>query len=186
MKLLDTLPRSLTLTAALLLLSSCTHSSIHNSQQTTFFNALKLLCGQRFEGEMTFPSEGQDSFAGKKLVAQLDRCSENQVRIPFSVGEDKSRTWLISKLDSGLELKHDHRHKDGTPDDINLYGGITQSKGSNLSQSFFADAHTIAIIPEASTNVWTISLSADNNELTYHLERHQKSRFTAVLKRIGN
>lgn len=172
-----------------LLLSSCSHSSVmtvehENKAQTAFFNTLNSLCGQRFEGLMTFPLEGQDSFSGKLLVAEFASCSEEHVNIPFAVGEDHSRTWIVSKLANGLQLKHDHRHDDGSPDEINLYGGSTKDHGTSLSQSFLADTHTATIIPEASTNVWTISFSEDNSELTYHLERHQKDRFTAVLKRV--
>lgn len=170
---------------ASILLSSCTHSSTINSdQQSAFFHNLTSMCGQQFEGLMTFPIEGQDSFAGKKLVAKFDSCSDTQVKVPFSVGEDHSRTWIISKLENTLELKHDHRHKDGTPDEINLYGGNTQGHGSEHSQSFFADQHTKTVIPAASTNVWTMSFNTDRTELTYHLERHQKDRFTAVLQRV--
>jgi hypothetical protein len=33
--------------------------------------------------------------------------------------------------------------------------------------------------------VWTVSLSADNNTLTYHLERDAKPRVTAVFKRVS-
>ena len=172
-----------------LLLSSCNHSSTtkiapENKAQSAFFNTLSSLCGQRFEGLMTFPLEGQDSFSGKLLVAEFASCSEAQVKIPFAVGEDRSRTWIVSKLANGLQLKHDHRHEDGSPDEINMYGGSTKNQGVALSQSFSADAHTATIIPEASTNVWTISFSEDNSELTYHLDRHQQDRFTAVLKRV--
>jgi hypothetical protein len=172
-----------------LLLASCSHSSAskvahENKAQATFFSTLSSLCGQRFEGLMTFPLEGQDSFSGKTLVAQFASCTEKQVTIPFAVGDDRSRTWIVSRLDNGLQLKHDHRHKDGTPDDINLYGGLTKNLGTMLSQSFHADAHTATIIPAASTNVWTMSFNKDYSELTYHLERHQQDRFTAVLKRV--
>ena len=164
------------------ILSACNQpSKLSNKSQDHFFNTLESLCGQRFEGIMTFPTEGQDSFAGKQLVAQFEKCSSEQVRIPFSVGEDTSRTWIITKHDNSLELKHDHRHEDGTPHEVNLYGGQTKNNGSELSQSFFADAHTAQQIPEAVSNVWTISFNADKTELRYHLERHQKARFTAVL-----
>ena len=151
--------------------------------QSAFFDSLSSLCDQRFEGEMTFPTEGQDSFAGKKLVANIASCTNTEIRIPFHVGEDHSRTWIISKTEAGLELKHDHRHHDGTPDEINMYGGLAGSNGSAARQSFFADAHTATIIPEARTNVWTISLSEDKSSLTYHLERNSAPRFTAKLAR---
>jgi len=154
-----------------------------NMEQESFFESFKALCQQTFSGEMTFPTEGQDAFAGKELVAHFESCSESQIRIPFSVGEDTSRTWIINKTELGLQLKHDHRNKDGSEHEINMYGGMAVSGGSSSSQSFAADKHTATIIPAASTNVWTLSFSDDAQTLTYHLERNAAPRFTAELFR---
>lgn len=148
-----------------------------------FFATLKGLCGARFEGAMTFPADGQHEFAGKRLVAQIASCSDDEIRVPFQVGEDRSRTWVFSRTAGGLQLKHDHRHADGTPDEVTMYGGLASATGTPLQQSFPADAYTAKLIPAAATNVWTLSLSADGASLTYHLERDAKPRFTAVLKR---
>ena len=148
-----------------------------------FLKTLSGLCGSRYEGTMTFPPEGPHDFRGKALVANVGTCSETEVRVPFLVGEDRSRTWVFSKLPSGLQLKHDHRHADGTPDEVTMYGGMASASGTPRSQSFAADAHTAKLIPAAATNVWTVSLSADGSTLTYHLERDGKARFTAVLKK---
>ena len=155
------------------------------SNQNQYFEGLKALCGARFEGEMTFPKDGQDSFAGKLLVATFDQCDEDQLRVPFLVGKDRSRTWIFSRIEGGLQLKHDHRHEDGTPDEVNMYGGMANDSGTSLSQSFEADEHTAEVIPAASTNVWTVSLDPSGEELTYHLERNAAPRFTAVLRRVG-
>ena len=152
-----------------------------NDQQDSFFESLKALCQQTFSGEMTFPTEGQDAFAGKELVAHFESCSESQIRIPFLVGEDTSRTWIINKTEFGLQLKHDHRHKDGSEHEINMYGGMAVIGENSLSQSFAADKHTATIIPAASTNIWTLSLSDDTQTLIYHLERNAAPRFTAEL-----
>ena len=148
-----------------------------------FHDQLVSLCGSRYLGEMTFPIDGQDSFKGKTLVAKFDSCTKIEVRIPFAVGEDTSRTWVFTKTDAGVHLKHDHRHADGSPDEVTNYGGNSDNLGSALSQSFPADKYTQELIPAASSNVWTVTLSQDHQKLTYHLERHDKPRFTAVLKR---
>ena len=135
---------------------------------------------------MTFPEDGQDDFAGKLLVAEIKQCDEKEVRIPFSVGTDQSRTWIVTATTDGLQLKHDHRHKDGTPDRITNYGGTVHTVGTAISQSFPADPFTAKLIPEASTNVWNLTFSDDFSQRTYHLTRHDKPRFTAVLKRVSN
>lgn len=152
--------------------------------QAEFMRNLVNLCGARYEGEMTFPPDGQDSFKGKRLVAELENCTDEEVKIPFVVGEDQSRTWIISQTKAGLELKHDHRHADGTPDEVTMYGGLTVEEGSGRQQSFPADIYTQELIPDAATNVWSLRLSDDNTTLTYHLQRHNKDRFIAVLKRV--
>lgn len=149
-----------------------------------FFASLKALCGARFEGAMTFPLQGQDDFAGKRLVAHIASCSDAEIRVPFEVGANRSRTWVFSRTAGGLQLKHDHRHADGTPDAITMYGGMANAAGTRSRQSFPADAHTAQLIPAAATNVWTVSLSPDGKILTYHLDRDAKPRFTAVLKRV--
>jgi len=154
--------------------------------EKTFFENLSELCGTSFVGEMTYPVDGQDSFKGKKLVAEFASCTDNKISIPFHVGEDHSRTWHISNIDGRVSLKHEHRHHDGTLDEVTNYGGTMSDEGNALRQSFPADTYTKELIPEASTNVWAISLSADKSKLTYHLERHQKPRFTAVLVRTAN
>lgn len=149
-----------------------------------FFAALKGLCGARFEGVKTFPTDSTDSFAGKLLVAIVASCNDVEIRVPFLVGEDRSRTWVFSRVAGGLQLKHDHRHVDGTPDAVSMYGGMARATGTPLAQSFAADAYTATLIPAAVANVWSVSLSDDGSSLTYHLERDAKPRFTAVLKRV--
>lgn len=173
------------LIALLLGIQSCGNQPSNDDGSNAYYDNLLGLCGSRYVGEMTFPLDGQDSFAGKTLVAHFKSCSQDQVLVPFSVGEDKSRTWVFTNSDDGLSLKHDHRHADGTPDEVTNYGGNAQASGSAFSQAFAADDYTKELIPEASSNVWTVTLSADKQQLTYHLERHQKPRFTAVLQRAN-
>lgn len=148
-----------------------------------FFAALGALCGAEFVGESVFPTDPNDSFRGKRLVATFASCTADEVRVPFAVGEDRSRTWVFTRTPAGLQLKHDHRHADGTPDAITDYGGLAVAGGSASSQAFAADAHTAALIPAARTNEWTISVSADGRALTYALTRDAKPRFEARLAR---
>ena len=46
------------------------------------------------------------------------------------VGEDRSRTWILTLSEKGLLFKHDHRHPDGTPDKITMYGGWAAEGGT--------------------------------------------------------
>jgi len=146
-----------------------------------FFNNLTSLCGDVFTGASTYPDDPEHDFAGKKLVADFAECSEDEIRIKFAVGEDHSRTWVITKSDKGLLLKHDHRHADGTPDDITNYGGWANQAGTGYKQYFEADQETAELIPEAATNVWMLSYDPEKQVLTYDLKRHNKPRYQAQL-----
>jgi hypothetical protein len=74
------------------------------------------------------------------------------------VGENRSRTWVISRTADGLRLKHDHRHEDGTPEELTWYGGDTAVFGEPHRQEFPADAETATMLPAAATNVWTVEV----------------------------
>lgn len=149
--------------------------------QDAFFRQISALCDARFVGQSVFPEDPGDAWRDKVLVAHIESCTADEIRIPFIVGDDHSRTWILRRVEGGIQLKHDHRHADGTPDKVTMYGGTTQSAGSHLSQSFPADAYTKDLIPEASTNEWFLSFNKDSSELTYYLERNDLPRFKAIL-----
>ena len=172
--------------ALLVLCASITSPATFAGQsesQDAYFQMIASFCGTSFTGQSNFPEDPGDAFRGKELVAYIETCSPDEIRIPFSVGEDHSRTWVLRRVEAGLQFQHDHRHADGTPDDVTLYGGTTLSSGSHLAQSFPADDYTADLIPEAATNEWFLSFSEDGTELTYYLERHGKPRFRAILKK---
>src|SRR5690606_7850917 len=98
-------------------------------------------------------------------------CERNSIRIPFFVGEDRSRTWALTLEDNRIELKHDHRHEDGSEDEITQYGGTASNSGLASLQVFPADEFTAELLPAAASNVWWIGLDED--------------RFSYSLKRIG-
>lgn len=129
-------------------------------EQEAFWTAVRAHCGRAYEGRVALSSgsAGDTVMAGKRLVMHVRECSPGEIRIPFHVGDDRSRTWVLTRTPTGLRLKHDHRHQDGTPDAITQYGGDTRGPGTATSQSFPADAHTISLNPVFGTNVWTMEL----------------------------
>jgi len=163
----------------------CASSAVPADPRDQFMATLQGLCGQRFDGGLTYAIEPKNDFAGKAMSMQVV-CAGSTVRMPVRVGEDRSRTWVVSRPAGGLELRHDHRHPDGTPDAVTMYGGMAKEGGSALAQSFLGDAHTFRVFPGSESNVWTISLSQDKRVLTYHLERHARPRIEFVLTRVTN
>ena len=176
------------LLAAACLTAVCATSA--NAANTTdmrdqFMATLQNMCGQRFEGGLTYAIDPKNPYVDKKMSTEII-CTSTDVRMPVLVGEDRSRTWIFTRTPAGLDLRHDHRHPDGTPEAVTMYGGMANDAGSALSQSFLADAHTFKVFPGSETNVWTTSLSADGTVLTYHLDRHAKPRIEFVLKRVSH
>jgi len=143
--------------------------------QDRFFAALASMCGQAFEGRVAEDSQADSAFAASVLVMHVRECSDSVLRIPFHVGENRSRTWVISRTETGLRLKHDHRHEDGSEDSVTQYGGDTPDAGLATRQEFAADAHTAALIPAAATNVWSIEL-VPGTSFTYGLRREGTNR----------
>lgn len=149
-------------------------SSIHQSfaQQTSevdqFWSSLQALCGTSYQGTLELP-ENDPQFAGKKLVMHVRSCSDTEIKVPFFVGDDRSRTWVFTKQNNRITLKHDHRHKDGTEDEITMYGGTTTNSGQASLQVFPADEETQTMIPAASGNVWWVTI--DQSIFTYNLRR---------------
>ena len=152
--------------AALLLLQSATVVAADGpAPADAFMSSLARLCGQAFAGRITAnePRTDSDPFEGKALVMHVRECRDGEIRVPFHVGEDHSRTWVITRTASGLRLKHDHRHEDGTPDALTMYGGDTRDAGTPARQEFPADAESKALFQRGGLtasidNVWAIEI----------------------------
>ena len=104
----------------------------------------------------------------------VEHCDENQLRIPFHVGEDSSRT--LGNHQDGIRpvLKHDHRHHDGTEDVLSQYGGHTVDAGWPQVQSFPADQFSKELfveqaIPQSVGNTWQMYIYPER--FTYRLIR---------------
>ncbi|MEZ4838308.1 hypothetical protein [Flavobacterium sp.] len=147
------------------------------SASQKFWEALQKHCGKSFEGEL-IEAPANDEFRGKKLVMHVKRCEKNKIRIPFFVGDDKSRTWVLTYKNGRITLKHDHRQKNGKPDKVTQYGGTSTNGGSHSIQFFPADEFTSELIPYASMNVWWITV--DDKAFTYNLRRIGTDRVFSV------
>lgn len=158
-----------------LLLSGCVTSEPASLPADAFFRELSLLCGKSFEGKLTAGDASDASFNSAKMRAHVRECNSREVRIAFDVGEDKSRTWIISKTESGLRLKHRHMLKDGTEDPVSQYGGDTVTSGTVMRQEFLADAFSKDMFTKegravSNANIWAFEMTP-RQVLTYELAR---------------
>ena len=162
----------LSLAVALALAGCASTPSAPVTNADAFLAAIAAHCGKAYEGRIIANEPAPttpDAFEGKRLVMHLRGCDAptQRIEIPFHVGDDHSRTWLLTRTGSGLRLKHDHRHQDGSPDDMTMYGGDTRDVGSRERQAFPVDAESIAMFKRGGLNA-----SVDN---TWAMEIHPRT-----------
>jgi hypothetical protein len=172
----------LAILSGVLLLAGCA-ATPPAGPQARFFAHLSQLCGKAFEGRLASPRvEADRDFAGKRLVMHVRDCSPNEIRIPFHAGEDRSRTWVVTRTGSGLRLKHDHRHEDGSQDVLTQYGGETVQTGSAPRQEFPADQFSKEMFVRQDRavsvpNVWAMEVHPGR---TFAYELRRPGRFFRV------
>lgn len=162
------------------------------------FAGLQDLCGQAFAGRVVSTDAADADMAGKRLVMHVRMCSADEVRIPFHVGDDRSRTWVLrterivltgasrrsrsgQETGSWLVLKHEHRHADGSLDILTDYGGES-FQASSTRHRFPADAFSKDLFrtkgnPASVTNVWTMEIVPGR---TFAYELRRPARFFRV------
>ena len=130
----------------------------------TVFASLGALCGEAFAGRIVSPPVAADaSFAGRRLVMHVRECTRDMIRVPFHVGENRSRIWVVTRTAAGYRLKHDHRHQDGSEDRLTQYGGDSLVPGNPVREMFPADAFTKQLLVRegnvaGAANIWAIEL----------------------------
>ena len=154
--------------------------------QARFMATLAGHCGKAYAGRLVSTDAADADMQGRAMVVHFRECSPTRMAIPFHVQAaegtwDRSRTWLITRTDSGLRLKHDHRHADGSADAVTMYGGDTATDGSAGAQNFPVDAESIALfrakgLTGSVTNVWRVEVDA----ATYAYQLSREGRLFRV------
>lgn len=149
------------------------------TDQDLFFQNLSKLCGQAFSGRMVTDHPLDADLKGKAMIMHVRNCSIDTIKIPLHVENDRSRTWIITRgmasPDGGMRLKHDHRHEDGSEDEVTQYGGQTITTGSSTRQEFPADAFSKLLFertgrPNSSLNTWAVEIEA-GKRFSYEVSR---------------
>lgn len=161
-------------------------AAVTNMQQV-FFDRISTLCGQAFAGKVLVDnpvSDGPNPFREQPLTMHVRECSEQEIRIPFHLGDDRSRTWVLTRTDAGLRLKHDHRHQDGSDDAVTMYGGDTVDEGSAERQEFPVDAFSQEMFTRegmtaSNSNVWAMEIDPGRH-FVYELARKDQDRLFRV------
>jgi hypothetical protein len=149
--------------AATLSLSACATARMDGvpasvGEVRAFWETLQSMCGNAYEGGGVHVPASDTAFTGKRIVMHVAHCSDSEIRIPFQVGDDRSRTWVVRRVGGNLELKHVHRHADGTESTNTNYGGTTAARGTPHRQEFPADAVSVAALPARASQFWFLEL----------------------------
>jgi hypothetical protein len=167
--------------AAAIALTGCATTPAASNPQDEFFAALTAHCGKAYAGKLASNQDADADMRGKAMVMHVRSCAPDRIEIPFHIeglgpdgGWDRSRTWVITRTATGLRLKHDHRHADGSKDELTMYGGDTADAGTAARQTFPVDAESIALFTRtgrsvSNTNVWSVETTPDG--YTYGLSR---------------
>ena len=167
--------------AAAVALTGCAMTPAASNPQDAFFAALTAHCGKAYAGKLASNQDADADMRGKAMVMHVRSCTPDRIEIPFHIeglgpdgGWDRSRTWVITRTATGLRLKHDHRHADGSKDELTMYGGDTTDAGTAARQTFPVDAESIALFTRtgrsvSNTNIWSVETTPDG--YTYGLSR---------------
>ena len=128
--------------------------------QTEFMQALQPFCGKAFAAEIVEDSAPSPDW-DHPLVVHIRDCEDAVIRMPLHVGEDRSRTWVLTQEPDYIDFQHYHLHEDGSPDAVSPYGGQTNAAGSATLQAFPVDEASKALflkegLDVSVTNTWTI------------------------------
>jgi len=141
------------LLGAILMASTCTlaqeTAQEASANHAAFLENLSAQCGQAFPGRLRISSnELQDR---DHLLVHFRSCEPDEILIPFhsessnaAGGWDRSRTWFVTVVEQGLELRHDHREADGSESSRTWYGGFSIGQGSVNRQDFHSPERTSA------------------------------------------
>jgi len=147
-----------------------------SDEQLAFWDNIRAHCGNAYEGDLADATPFYQTFDAEQIRIHVRDCTETLTHISLHINDDHSRNLMLTKEEGTLLLKHDHRHEDGTEEEITQYGGFAPKPGLENRQIFWADDHTADILPDRSDNFWFLDIM-DENTLAYgvHWPKHGNS-----------
>jgi hypothetical protein len=158
-------------------LSGCAGEATPSSSAEQFMSSLSELCGNTYTGSVVSKQAVDADWRAAPLTLGPVECEAGAVHAPLAVGEDRSRTWHITRDGETVELRHEHRLKDGSPDPVSYYGGYSNADSTSSAMYFPADEASKTMFVEngldvSVANVWTLSI--EDGVLRYALARPER------------
>lgn len=166
--------------AALTSLAACQPQAA--DPQDAFMAKFEPYCGNAYAAEVVADNQPNAEWQ-QDLVVHIRDCEANVIRMPLHVGDDRSRTWVLTRTTDGIDFQHIHLHEDGTADAVSPYGGQTVAIGSPDMQAFPVDEASKALFIEngldvSTSNTWIISFEGET--MYYELTRPGREFVVAV------
>lgn len=141
------LPRALVMALALTVFASETgfgqpptdapHATASSVPRDEFWKRLQSLCESAAAGKLIQAPAGDTQIdPTARVVVHFWQCGAQELRFPFHVGENRSRTWTFIRHADNIELRHDHRNADGSEQERTWYGATTLDGGTATRQEF--------------------------------------------------
>jgi hypothetical protein len=147
--------------------------------QRAFFENGRALCGQPFGGRTILAEAADTTFEPARLYFVMEQCGTDELRMPFIVGDDDSRTWILRLGDDGLTFTHQHLREDGSEYDNSGFGGHASNDGSASFQSF-PDFRATDATPAAERRVWRLRIDREHDLFVYYLDRGGRPAYRLV------
>jgi len=140
-------------------------ASSNASPQTEFMANLRTHCGQAYSGALVSNNPAHIEAFAKPMTMHVI-CTDNEIRIPFYVEDDRSRNWIFTQTETGLRLKHLHNYEDGREKVLSQYGGDTVDTGTANRQEFPADTFSKDLFVNedravSATNIWAVEITPE-------------------------
>ncbi len=149
-------------------------ASSPDQAQAAFMQAFKPYCGNAYAARIVEDNDPSPAW-DHPLVVHIRDCEESVIRMPLHVGEDRSRTWVLTLHPEFIDFQHYHLHEDGSPDSVSPYGGQTLETGLASKQSFPVDQASKTLFVEEGldvsvNNTWIIDFPNEQT-MRYQLSR---------------
>lgn len=158
--------------------------------QGEYWDNLRSMCGNAYTGAVVKDAppqnlgEPEPFWSEDDLLMDVHHCTSDTVRIAFHAAGVRDRSFVFSRAEKGILFQDDRRQRDGTPQQLTGYGGLTWGSGSPQRQEFPIDEYSLSLFPRAEGSIWTFDIIP--NELwAYQYELRKEGEYRILRVEFG-
>jgi hypothetical protein len=140
--------------------------------QRAFFDHMRAHCGEEYPGRAVIAPASDDTFRPAYLGMRIESCTADQIRIPFIVDGDESRTWVLTMDNGDLVFTHEHLLEGDTLSSNSGWGGrAAAGTGTEWFQHFPDHRWSPDRVAEENRSHWRMRLDPEHGQFVYYLDR---------------